>query len=532
MKTSAQTLLGIILVCAVLMVYAPAARNHFVHYDDYGYVVENPHAQEGFTPAAFRWAFTTVDGGLWAPLTRLSHVLDYRMFGTRPAGHHVHNVLLHTLNTLFLYIFLVRATGRVRASALAAALFALHPMHVESVAWVASRKDVLSAAFMMLTLLAYDLWAREHRGYGLAAAILGTLLALLCKPVMVTLPAVLLLLDAWPYRRVDLNAPWPAQAPRMKALLLEKAPMLAPAALVCLITAYAEHGAIVPLRQSGISIRVVNAITSYMFYLWKCLVPYPLYVPYSMNPYLLTWFSAAVCLLILAAITFAFWQFRQRIPWGLTGWAWFLITLVPMIGLVQFGHHAQADRFTYIPFIGLFVIGAWAWEALYEKRPGWQRPLIGAAVAILAAQSVLAMVQIQHWKDTSTLFAHTLERDVNNAVALGHLAQGHLDRNQPDEAVTLLERAAQIDGENLALLNNLAVTYLMLERFADAERVLEIVVNKEPNDPETWANLAVTRYYLKDYAEARAALDQALRLAPNFDKARTLEKLLNQGQAN
>lgn len=526
MESSTRTLLGIILVCGVLMVYAASLRNYFVDYDDYSYVVNNAHAEEGFTPGTLRWAFITTEAGLWAPLTRLSHVLDYQLFGTNATGHHLHNVLLHALNSLLLYVFLLRATGRLHASALTAALFALHPMHVESVAWVASRKDVLSAAFMMVTFLAYDAWARNRRPSGLAVAGIACILALLSKPIMVTLPCVLLLLDIWPYRRVTLSGPWRGQRATLRALLLEKAPMFAAAGLVCGITVYAERMAIVPVQQAGLPVRLVNSITSYGFYLWKCLIPYPLYVPYSMNPLLLTWVSAGICLLFLILITFVFWRVRDRAPWGLAGWVWFIGTLVPVIGLVQFGHHAHADRFTYVPFIGLFIVAAWTWDALFEKYAGWQRPLIVAAVAFLMCHAVLASLQARYWKDTMTLFTHTLAWDENNPVALVNLAEAYLHQNHPEKAVVLFERAAQLDQENPDLRNNLAVAYLMLERYDNAERALETAIAKRPDDPELWTNLATAQYYRKNYDAAWKSLDKALSLSPNFDKARNLKIVL------
>jgi len=514
------------LACAVLMAYAASLRNHFVEYDDYSYVVKNVHAEEGFTPATLRWAFTTTEAGLWAPLTRLSHVLDYQLFGANATGHHLHNVLLHVVNSLLLYMFLLRATGRIYSSALTAALFALHPMHVESVAWVASRKDVLSAAFMMVTFLAYDAWARNRRPYGLALAGIACVLALLAKPIMVILPFVLLLLDVWPYRRLALTGPWAHQKTILRILLLEKVPMFAAAGLICVITVYAERMAIVSVQQAGMPVRLVNSITSYAFYLWKCLIPYPLYVPYSMNPLLLTWVSAGVCLLFLVLVTFVFWQFRSRAPWGLIGWLWFLGTLVPVIGLVQFGHHAHADRFTYVPFIGLFIVAAWGWDALFEKYAGWQRPLIVAAVALLMCHAVLTSLQTRYWKDTVTLFTHTLEWEENNPVALVNLAEAYLHQNHPEKAVVLFERAAQLDAENPDLRNNLAVAYLMLERYDNAERALETAIRIRPGDPELWTNLAIAHYYQKDYAAARESLDKALALSPSFDKARNLETLL------
>ncbi|MFL6233870.1 MAG: glycosyltransferase family 39 protein [Thermoanaerobaculia bacterium] len=363
----------------------------------------------GITRAGLAWAMTAKVASNWHPLTMLSHMLDSQLFGLDPAGHHATSLLLHLGNVLLLFEVLRRMTGAAGRSAAVAALFAVHPAHVESVAWVAERKDVLSALFWILAMGAWARYARQPSiGRYLLVALLMTL-GLTAKPMVVTLPFALLLLDVWPLDRLALG--W-------RRLLIEKLPLLALSAASSLITLQYQKTSLAPLDVVPWSLRAANALVSYVAYLGKLFLPRHLAVFYPIPLEIPAWKIAGAALLLIALTAFSVWRARRE-PWLLTGWLWFLGTLVPVIGLVQVGRQAMADRYTYLPSIGLFLAVVWSVAGLGRKH---RALLAAAATIVILALAAITRIQISYWSDSATLYRHALAVTGDNYLA--HIGLG------------------------------------------------------------------------------------------------------------
>jgi protein O-mannosyl-transferase len=410
-------LLGAALALLTLAVWLPALRNGFTNLDDPYYVTANPQVLRGITRAGIAWAMTAKVASNWHPLTLLSHMLDCQLFGLDPAGHHATSLLLHLANVLILFAVLCRMTGAAGRSAVVAALFALHPTHVESVAWVAERKDVLSALFWILAMGAWARYARQPSAGRYLLVALLMVLGLAAKPMVVTLPFALLLLDVWPLDRLHLG--W-------RRLILEKLPLLALSAASSLITLRYQQASLAPLDVAPWSLRAANALVAYAAYLGKLFLPRHLAVFYPIPLSIPAWQAAGAALLLIAITALAVRRARRE-PWLLTGWLWFLGTLVPVIGLVQVGRQAMADRYLYIPSIGLFLAVVWSVAELGRRH---RAVLATAAGAVLLALAVMTRVQIGYWSDSATLFRHALAATGDNYLAhigLGKALMGERD---------------------------------------------------------------------------------------------------------
>ncbi|HEY0512079.1 MAG TPA: hypothetical protein VGH73_09255 [Thermoanaerobaculia bacterium] len=406
-------LLGAALTLLTLTACLPTLHNGFVNLDDGLYVTGNRWVRMGITRAGLAWALTANVGNNWHPLTLLSHMLDCQLFGLDPAGHHATSLLLHLANVLLLFAALRRMTGAVWRSAAVAALFAVHPTHVESVAWVAERKDVLSALFWILAMAAYERYARRPSLGRYLPVALAMALGLAAKPMLVTLPFALLLLDVWPLERLSLG--W-------KRLAAEKLPLLALSAASSLITLRYQRTSLAPLDALPWGLRLANAAVSYAAYLGKTLLPRHLAVFYPLPIEIPAWKTAAATALLAAITALALWKAR-RAPWLLVGWLWFLGTLVPVIGLVQVGRQAMADRYLYIPSIGLFLAIVWGiWEVaeLGAKR---RAVLATASAAAILALAVETWAQAGTWRDSVALYRHALSVTRDNYVAHVGLAK-------------------------------------------------------------------------------------------------------------
>jgi len=366
-----------ILVTLAILPYLRTLGHDFVCYDDIFYVVENPHVGPGVTIPGIVWAFTTFSGGNWHPVTWLSHMLDTSMWGLKPAGHHFTNLILHAANTFLLFVVFTRMTGALWRSALVAALFAVHPLHVESVAWVAERKDVLSTFFGLLAIWAYLKYARDAsvKYYLLMLGLFG--LGLMAKPMLVSLPCLLLLLDIWPLRRwklwrIDDQATVAFEPKATTGLLLEKLPVVVLSAIFSII-AFASQSyarAITAGEMLPLSSRMANAIVGYHLYLDKLFVPIKLAVFYPFPGYWrLTVVAVSAFLLLVITLVAIF--YRRHYPWLLVGWLWFVVTLIPVIGLIQVGWQSTADRYTYIPSIGIFVMAGWSIPRSHTSLAQW-----------------------------------------------------------------------------------------------------------------------------------------------------------------
>lgn len=515
---------GIVMV--TFLIFVRALGHDFVHYDDYAYVVENTNIQGGISFALLYWAFTSFDDCLWAPLMRLSHWADYRLFGLNPAGHHLSSIILHSASAALFLVFLYRATGAFWPAAFAAMLFAWHPLRVEAVAWVAARKELLCAFFWLLALLAYDAWVKRRGGVRVAAVVAASALAMMSKPMAVSLPCVLLLLDFWPYRRMDLRGPLREAALRLGRLALEKAPIFAMAIGAAVLTIFAEDEAIVPPERLSLAQRIANSLVGYVLYLVKTVWPHPLVIPYMRTPDFAPWWKAVAAAALIAALCAALWLLRERQRPLFVGVLWFLGTLVPVIGIVSIGHHVMADRFSYIPHMGLFMGCSYALADGVRSRPRARMAATAAALIAAAALPPLAFRQTGYWKDTVTLFTHTLTVQHNNYVAYCNIGTYWMWAGRADVALPNFKRACEISPDSDAAWNDLAAAHLALGQSAAAAEIFARIVERDPDDAELRVNYGAALLSMGDANGARRQAQAALQLDPRFEKARMLLEMI------
>jgi protein O-mannosyl-transferase len=529
------------LVAAVLAAFWPALQNGFVNYDDIHYLTENPYVRRGFTAETVWWALTTDTPNYWHPLTLLSHMVDWQLWGPAPAGHHATNLALHVVNTLLVFSFFERTTGATWRSALVAALFGLHPLRVESVAWAAERKDVLSTLLWLLTLHAYAGWV-ERRGLGRYLLVaLGFALGLAAKPMLVTLPLTLLLLDFWPLGRLG------APRSRLRSLIAEKMPLLPIAAAAAIATVAAQRaGKLRSLDEYPLVLRLENAVASYVAYLGKTLWPRDLAVLYPF-PDSLPLAQVLACAALLVIVTAAAWRLRRSRPHLLFGWLWFLGTLLPVMGLVQVGEQAMADRFTYVPLVGIFVAIAWSVPAAAPALA------TAGAAAMLLLLAVQTRIQVGYWRNAATLFEHALAVEERNPIAHMNFgfellqagdvdrAIGHFERalvlrpyylnarvelgnalvksGRAGEAVEQYTRAVQIDPSSVAALTNLGHALALEGRVDEAIPYHERALRLDPTYAVAHNNLGMALADKGRTAEARTHFEAALRQNPSDSDA-------------
>jgi protein O-mannosyl-transferase len=503
--------IAFVLVVATFAAFAPVLSNEFVDYDDTVYVTKNPMVQEGLTWAGVRWAFTTGHAGNWHPITWLSHMLDCELYGLSPRGHHLTSLILHAANALLLFQLLRRTTGAALRSALVAALFALHPTRVESVAWIAERKDLLGAFFWLAAMLAYvrRAGAEDRSPTRSVAVIVLFALGLLSKPMVVTLPVTLLVLDHWPLART--------RARSLAALAWEKAPLfaLAGAAGIVTLVVQSRSGAVASVETLGMGERLANAVVSYATYLRQLVWPAPLAVFY---PYAQAARSLAPVLgltALLAALTFAAHRMRSRAPYVWSGWIWFLVTLAPVIGIIQAGEQAHADRYTYIPYIGLFVIFVWGLSASVASVSARVSRALGppagaAALAALAALGLATHAQARLWRTSETLFEHALRVTRDNDLAHNNLGHVMNERGRYAEAVPHFREALRIRSEYPHAHTNLVRALFMLSEFDSAAAELNRWLADHPADAAALSNLALVRAWQGDRAEAARLYNAAV----------------------
>jgi len=463
------------LVLLTLATYWPAINHDFVNYDDDDYVYENDVVQRGLTAQNVHWAFTSREAANWHPLTWLSHMLDCQLYGLDAGGHHLTSLILHIAGTLLLFLLLARATGARICSAVVAALFALHPLHVESVAWVAERKDVLSGLFWMATVAAYIRYAAQPGPRRYLAVVILLALGLMAKPMLVSLPLVLLLLDYWPLQRRE----------RWSRLIQEKIPLAALAVASSIITLIAQKSgmAVSSLAQHPLGVRVANALLSYATYVLKMFWPVDLAVLYPHPGSDLPWLRVIASALLLAGISIAAHRMRRSRPYFIAGWLWFLITLVPVIGIVQVGGQAWADRYTYIPYVGLFMAIVWGiGDLLSRVRP----PKISAALVALAACvpilifAAAARNQLGYWQNSFTLFERTLEVTGDNGATLVNLAEHVSSAGKYEQALVYLKRAHDLNPEQVKVLYDIGIVLHNLERFNEAAHWFRLAIRQDP----------------------------------------------------
>ena len=506
------TLVALALLAVVAFAYSPVIRNGFVYYDDPKYVTENPVVLDGLTGAGFAWALRTGTDANWFPLTWLSHMLDVEIFGTAAAGHHVTSVLLHIASTLLLLVVLYSTTRALWRSAFVAALFALHPLHVESVAWVAERKDVLSTFFLMLTLLAYTRYASRPSTGRYVLVALAFALGLMSKAMLVTLPFALLLIDFWPLRRFD-------KVP-VRRLVMEKIPLLGLAVISSVITFIVQRrgGAVGGLDAFPLSSRIANALVAYVGYIEKTFWPSGLaaFYPY---PQSISAAGVAAAIAILAAVTIVVIKFGRRFPYAPVGWLWYLGTLVPVIGIVQVGNQAMADRYTYIPLIGLFVILAWGIPDLLSR---WNPPKIAlrvAGVAVLAACAALTFRQVSVWRNDASLWGNALAVTNDNYVAHNNLGRALVEDGKSEAGLVHYNEALRIRPTYATARTNVGVALTKIGKYDEAITNYREALRLKPDLPESHANLGAALFDQGKIDEAIEHYSEAIRLNPNFAQA-------------
>jgi protein O-mannosyl-transferase len=534
------------LAAVTLVAYSGVWRHDFVSFDDTVYVTANPHVLGGLGRHALAWAFTTADANFWHPLTWLSLMLDVRLWGPNSGSLHVTNLVLHIGSTLLLFAFLVRATGHadpatpaiagtatpepgrrppaghvsaVGRSAFVAALFAVHPLHVESVAWVAERKDVLSTFFWMLTLCTYVWYLANRRPWRYAVMLATFALGLLAKPMLVTLPFALLLLDVWPLRRLSerRDAGDGAREGGWAPLVVEKAPLIALAAVAGVVAFYAQQqgGAVAGFSAFPLANRAANALVAYATYVLKMMWPSGL-VPFYPYPPLIPFWRAVGSLVALAAVSIVAVRLISRRPYLAVGWFWYIGTLLPVAGLVQVGSHSMADRYTYVPLVGLFIVAAWGGFDLFGAR---RRALPVAACSIIVACVAVTRAQVATWRDSATLWEHSLAVMPDNFFAHAALADVRAGQGRIDEAIAHYGAALDRMPSVAEWHNSLGVLLMRQGRVAAAAEQYSAAIRLQPDLSEPHNNMGAILARQGRLPDAVTEYSRAIRLKPGYARA-------------
>ena len=537
-KAPGTLILGVCLCLAAItwLVFGQTLRHHFVDYDDNTYVYENPVVTSGVTSRGLAWTFTHKDARNWHPLTTISHMVDCQLYGLKPGGHHFTNVLLHTTAAILLFLVLQQMTGALWRSAFVAAVFAIHPLRVESVAWITERKDVLSGVFFMLTLAAYVWYVRKRAlGRYVTMSILFAC-GLMSKPMLVTLPFVLLLLDYWPLRRcLDRQS--------ISRLILEKIPLLVLVAGSCIATLLAQTRALNSFQELPLRLRISNSLVAYVIYIRQMFWPARLAVFYP-HPYNRLPFSEVVlATALLLAITALAFALRKPRPYFITGWLWYLSVLLPVIGVAQVGDQAHADRYTYLPQIGLYIVFTWAVVDIALLWRYRRQILVVAAAIMIVALSRCAWMQTSYWRDSPSLWTHALAVTPDNSVALHHLGTLLLKRGQIDDAVAHFQKALGIRADidegranrarglvHLDLANAFARKGLMDAAISEYQRAVQL----RPDYANAHYSLGNALLGKGEIDEAIAQYRAALSLAPQSVEVMTTlgNALLRKGQVS
>jgi hypothetical protein len=499
MKIAAVCML---LVVMTLAVYMQVGNHQFVNYDDKDYVTENSYIADGVSTDNILWAFTSVNAGNWHPVTWISHMADVQFYGMNPRGHHLTNVLIHTASSLLLLLLLFRLSGSLWQSSFVAALFALHPLHVESVAWVAERKDVLSAFFGFLTIFIYSGYVAKRTAALYILALLSFVLGLMSKPMLVTIPIILLLMDWWLFNRQQSESQGERHGQlsvRLIPLIKEKIPFFVCSIISCIITLYAQHnsGAMQSLVGYPFVLRIENALLAYVKYILKTLWPHDLAVLYPLSFSFPLWqVIGSLCILLL--LTTAAIRVRRSQPFIALGWFWFIITLLPVIGLIQVGSQSMADRYTYIPLIGLFIMAAWGGPVLLKNLRFRKEILALLSCAVIITSAILSWQQLGYWKNDISLFRHTL----------------------------------QVTTDNYQINNNLGIALAENGELDAAIKEFQISLEIKPNSADVHDNLGVALIRKGELNEAIMEFLEALRLNPDYKNAQNNLKFAIEQKAN
>ncbi len=561
-----------ILVVALILVaaglYAPSLGYDFTGYDDDEYVTESPYVQRGLSVEMFTWAFTTGHAANWHPLTWISHAFDWQLAGPNPALHHATNVLLHALNAGLLFVLLKRCTGATWPSFAVAALFAIHPVNVESVAWIAERKNMLSTFFGILSLIAYGAYAKNRKRSAYVASCAALALGLMSKPMLVTWPFVMLLLDYWPLDRI--KAPVLPLAPFVKdlrPLALEKVPFFL-LVLASSITTYriqSSGGAMGGVEFIPIVFRLGNAVVSYCNYVVVTFWPFGLAALYPHPLNALPVWKVLAAVIAMSTVTAAVLRFGRKERYLVTGWFFFLGTLVPVIGIVQVGSQAMADRYAYVPLLGLFIIAAWGVADIAARKKLPNRPIGAATAVVLVLLALRTGNQLPHWRNGITLWEHAVTVTENNYIAHNNLGSALLhgkgpeperallefqeslkirpthpgalvnvgrmvlDQGKPADAAKWFEMALSVSPRHAPASYNLGVAYLQMRNVDKAFQQARLTQQITPEDPKVYNLLAIVSIEAKKTDDAVNYLETALRINPNYANAKSnLDRLLRE----
>jgi tetratricopeptide (TPR) repeat protein len=513
----------VLLTVACLVAFGRIAGNHFVNLDDPGYITKNYIIQNGITLQNVKWAFTTTYLAFWHPLTWLSHMLDWTLFGSNAGGHHVMSLLFHIGTVIFLFLFLFKTTNNLWPSAFAAAFFALHPLRVESVAWAAERKDVLSMFFGMASIYAYAFYVESSKLSKYFLCLILFILSLMSKPMLVTLPCILLLLDYWPLGRwqISLNAPAPDRLHTVGKLIWEKIPFMILTVFFSVLAFEAEKkaGAISTTEGLPLAVRGTNAIVSYVAYLQKTFWPFDLTVFYPYDFFIPLW-QVIISGIILISITGAVLYSVRTLPFLFTGWFWYLGTLVPVIGLVQVGKHAMADRYTYLPSIGIAIILAWGIPLLLKNKIIRKKVLCPAAFAVLLVLSVLTWNQCGYWKSNVTLFNHAAK--VTGKDSEGHpigAAFTELGQYQYQKEISEYNKAIRMNPDNHLAYFSRAIAFARLGQYHNAIRDYNAVIRLKPDYFEAYNNRGNIYGQHGQYQLAIEDFGKTIEINPNHARA-------------
>jgi tetratricopeptide (TPR) repeat protein len=504
--------ISVVLAGATIFAYKDVQAHKFLNYDDAIYVTENPYVKEGLTLRSVVWAFESPHAGFWHPLTWLSHILDVELFGLNPKYHHLVNLLLHTANSLLLFWILKGMTGAVWRSGFVAAAFALHPLHVESVAWVSERKDLLSTLFFMLTMAAYLRYVKCP-GMGRSLLVLVLFAAgLTAKPMLVTLPFVLLLLDYWPLERLRSKRD-------VKDLVIEKVPLFVLSAVFCVIALFSQQLMGALAMKLPFEVRLANVFVSYIRYIEKMIWPANLTVfyPHSRSG-LEVWQAVGSFAIVLGISVLAVWAGRTH-KYLAVGWFWYLGTLVPVIGLVQVGSFGMADRYSYVPLIGLFIIGAWGVPDFLPVRRYRDAALGMLCAAVLLSLLICTSRQVRYWRDDFSLFEHTIAVTGKNSMAHYNLGVAYGKSGWPKEAIGAFKRAVEINPNDADAWYNLGIAYGEAGNWTEAAESHKGAIRVKPNYAEAYYGLGVAYGNMGNPAEEIKAYAEAVKNKPDYIEA-------------
>ncbi|GFE62149.1 tetratricopeptide repeat protein [Geobacter sp. AOG2] len=518
---------NLVLICVALLVislavYMRVGDYGFLNYDDDAYVTDNPHVASGITGTSIAWAFTSVDAANWHPVTWLSHMADVELYGMNPRGHHLTNVIIHAISTLLVLLLLLRSTGALWPSAFVAVLFALHPLHVESVAWVAERKDVLSAFFWFLTLLIYGEFAAKRKLGLYFLALFTFILGLMSKPMLVTLPVVMLLLDFWPLNRLHREGEPGLRllSGRVLALVKEKIPFFICSFLSAAVTIYAQSkgGAVKGLTEVPFQLRIENVPIAYVTYIGKIFWPHNLAMLYPLPQSIPLWhvISSLFFLLLVSGVTI---RAARTYPYLAVGWFWFLVTLVPVIGLVQVGLQAMADRYMYIPLTGIGIMVAWGVRESTKSLPHREGVLALLAATVIIASAAVTFHQIGFWRDSITLYRHTLQVTTDNYIIHDNLGLSLERAGNLDAAIREYEEALRINPFYQRSLANLGLALARKGNLDAAIGKYQEALQINPNYNVVHNNLGLALARKGNLDAAIGEYHEALRINPDYVEA-------------